>query len=304
MGYAACSSDKLDVLKLLISHGADVNECSSSDKTSLLHTGVIEGFSLEVMKTLILHGADVNAVEEGYGLETYNRTREVNSRLGYVSAEYLRLSGRSPIHYAVYYCHRLPMLDLLISHGADINAMTEEKVTPLHIASREGLRMLSQRLIENGASVNAVGGTLKRTPLHQACIKGRETTVQLLLDHGANVNSKDKVNLTPLHIASRGGWIRTDQSSVIVKLLIEKGAKVNAIGGILERTPLHEACLKGKTEAVQILLDHGANVDVLDKEKKTPLQVVPHWFFGAINKVLTSQGEGPTTAKKKCQHPL
>lgn len=60
------------------------------------------------------------------------------------------------------------------------------------------------------------------TALHFAAIKDRKAIAKLLLEKGANVNAKNKNRVTPLHFAAYEGH------EDIVQLLIEKGADVNA----------------------------------------------------------------------------
>merc|ERR1712029_50259 len=217
------------------------------------------------------------------------------------------MGERTPLHQACLKCH-YTSVELLLDHGANVNVKDKVNATPLHIALREGVMgsKIAKLLIEKGAKVNVIGGIMERTPLHQACTNGNEATIQLLLDHGANVNVEDNENITPLHVALRERVIGSDRNcSRIAKLLIEKGANVNAVGGVLERTPLHEACLTGKKTAVQLLLGHGGNVYVQDKENKTPLQLVPKHLPNSsdIRQILECQKDGPPPAKKSCQDP-
>ena len=57
----------------------------------------------------------------------------------------------------------------------------------------------------------------------------------------------------------------------IVKILIEKGANVNALDSY-ESTPLHYAARYNNSgEAVKILIERGANVNALNIDELTPL---------------------------------
>ncbi|KAI7981494.1 Fibronectin type 3 and ankyrin repeat domains protein 1 [Camellia lanceoleosa] len=96
---------------------------------------------------------------------------------------------------------------------------------------------------EEGADVNLKnnGG---RTTLHYAASKGWLKIAEILLSHGAKINLKDKVGCTLLHRAASIG------NSELCELLIEEGAEVDAID-------------KG---VALLLIRHGANVDVEDKE--------------------------------------
>jgi ankyrin repeat protein len=78
--------------------------------------------------------------------------------------------------------------------------------------------------------------------------------------------------LTCLHFATQEGHTE------IAKLLIEKGAGVNAKDKYNENTPLHMAVQEGYTEIAKLLIEKGADVNTLNKDGNTPLHI-------AINKV-------------------
>jgi 26S proteasome non-ATPase regulatory subunit 10 len=73
--------------------------------------------------------------------------------------------------------------------------------TPLHHAASAGHVDILQLLLNHGASVNAVNND-GRTPLHYAASWGHVDILQLLLSHGASVNAVDKEGGTPLHDAA------------------------------------------------------------------------------------------------------
>lgn len=95
--------------------------------------------------------------------------------------------------------------------------------------------------------------------------------VGVLLPLGADVNAKDPyANMTPLMMAAYDGYTE------IAKLLIEKGAQVNAKGGVdMDMTPLIYAASQDQLDMVKLLMDKGANVNVKTKYGWTPL------FFAA-----------------------
>ena len=110
--------------------------------------------------------------------------------------------------------------------------------------------------------------------------------VRFLLPLGADVNAKDPyANMTPLMMAAYDGYTE------IAKLLIEKGAAVNAKGGVdMDMTPLVYAASQDRVDTVKLLIDNGANVNVKTKYGWTPL------FFAAsrgkvdIAKLLIDKG--------------
>lgn len=69
-------------------------------------------------------------------------------------------------------------------------------------------------------------------------------------------------NITLLH------WAAINNRVDIAKYLINKGAKIDAIGGALNSTPLHWAVRDGKLEIVILLLSYNAQPALIDGEGK------------------------------------
>jgi ankyrin repeat protein len=118
----------------------------------------------------------------------------------------------------------------LIAMGADVNAKGKTTgprditYTPLLVATLLGYKDVAELLIAHGANINArfEDGI---TPLFVAVIQGRLNVVELLLDKGADVNAAVKDGQTPLDAAYANGH------KDIASLLIAKGAKINGRGG-------------------------------------------------------------------------
>lgn len=122
-------------------------------------------------------------------------------------------------------------------------------VSPLHKAAKNGNIAEVERLIKNGANVNAMDGGF--TPLHEAARIGKTDMVGLLIAKGADVNARIIRNYTgetALHIAAESG------NKAVVGLLIANGADVNATnrGGY---TPLDYAVARSKTDVANYLKD-------------------------------------------------
>lgn len=79
----------------------------------------------------------------------------------------------------------------------------------------------------------------------------------MLLAHGACAGVEDIDGNTPLHTLMAS---RRVSSSLLIALLLRAGANVN-ITNALGFTPLHIACTQGHTDAVQVLVNVGADVN-------------------------------------------
>jgi ankyrin repeat protein len=185
------------------------------------------------------------------------------------------LFGWTPLIYAVASDHK-QVVELLLSHGADVNGKGLDGTTPLEEVADVGHKNMAEFLLSRGADVNGKNG-LHWTPLYVAAQAGNIEVAQVLLSHKADVNAKDDSDgTTPLHRAAEAG--RKD----IVELLLAHGAEVNAkmkfanIDPPLNgegMTPLHIAVLNNHRDIVELLLAHKADVNAKTYYGDTPLKL-------------------------------
>ncbi len=90
--------------------------------------------------------------------------------------------------------------------------------------------------------------------IHDAALKGDVAAITAALDAGASVDEGDKRG-TPLYLAVRGGHLAA------AKLLIERGADVNAAPTPPLGPPLMPAVAKRNIDLINLLLDAGANAN-------------------------------------------
>jgi hypothetical protein len=114
---------------------------------------------------------------------------------------------------------------LLIEAGADVKTTNltpyeKDRRTILHHAANVGPADLVELLIAHGADVNARTES-GATPLHDAARAGRNAAVKVLLAHGARIDAFDTQfgDMTPLTMAVQAGWADT------AELLLARGAK-------------------------------------------------------------------------------
>lgn len=112
-----------------------------------------------------------------------------------------------------------------------------------------------------------VNAIVDESPLfYWLSIKSSEEIIkQLIRSEDAKVNAANLDGTTALHWVCKKGHVGA------VKLLIERGANVNVMTSHFGLTPLHWACEKGHIEVVKLLIENGANVNASDIDKLTPL---------------------------------
>ncbi len=130
---------------------------------------------------------------------------------------------RMKIHLLIW----LATVELLLEHGAEIDARNKNKDTSLHAAENGTVADL---LLEHGAEIDSRNKS-KDTPLHVAIRKAHTFVVSTVY-----CNTKNKHgNIIPLQLA-----ISDRDATRAVSLLLRRGAEINAIDNDGD-TPLHLA---------------------------------------------------------------
>jgi ankyrin repeat protein len=114
--------------------------------------------------------------------------------------------------------------EILAEAPTEINALSRDGWTPLHLAAFFGHERATRALLARGASVGAVSGTLEANqPLHAALAGGAQLgVVQALIASGADVGALGGAKYTPLHAAASRGNVEA------VALLMARGADPHA----------------------------------------------------------------------------
>lgn len=158
----------------------------------------------------------------------------------------------------------MPAVQLFVENGVNINQKDER---PLSKASESGNLEIVQYLLQTGKNSQE---TLNDALWALCDARPKPDTLkiaQLLLDSGAQVNSQAGFyNTTPLHGAAQNG------SLGLVKLLVSKGAKVNAVDKEFSM-PLAKAVQADNLEIAKFLLEHGADktINHADTEFQTAI---------------------------------
>jgi ankyrin repeat protein len=96
-------------------------------------------------------------------------------------------------------------IKLYIENGADVYGRDKHGLIPLHYAVDKGQKNIAELLLSHGADINAKSDFYGATALHLATGGGSCDVVKLLLTKGADVNAKMKGGADT---TTHRGWLR------------------------------------------------------------------------------------------------
>jgi uncharacterized protein len=245
--YAA-REDCIECVKTLVDAGADVNQRTFYGWTPLLVATQNRHYKLAAY--LLEHGADPNTANKGGWTPLYLATDNRNIE-----------GGDYPVRAPD--MDHLDFIKLLLAKGANVNARicgaesTPEDCKGDSTETRTNFTM--QWLFEDGA-----------TPFLRAAQSGDVELMKLLLAHGADPKIFTAHDVTPLAVAAGIGWVEgvtfewsPKENLEAVKMCLELGINPNAVDDE-GRTALHGAAHKGRLDVIQLLVDHGADLNAHD----------------------------------------
>ncbi|XP_067565177.1 fibronectin type 3 and ankyrin repeat domains protein 1 [Pseudorca crassidens] len=158
---------------------------------------------------------------------------------------------------------------LRILQGGNVKVDVPNKFgfTALMVAAQRGYTRLVKILVSNGTDVNLQNGSGKDS-LMLACYAGHLDVVKYLRRHGASWDARDLGGCTALHWAADGGHCN------VIEWMIKDGCEVDPTDAGSGWTPLMRvSAVSGNQEVASLLIDAGADVNMKDKDGKTPLMV-------------------------------
>jgi len=169
----------------------------------------------------------------------------------------------------------------LLAAGADPNAPLTSGETPLMEAAGRGNIEVVRALLGGKANPNAKDVKGGQTALMWAAQQRQTAVVEELIKVGANVSADSKSGFTPLMFAAQQGDVDT------ARVLIGAGAKTNETQPKTNMTPLIIASAMVHVKMVELLLENGANPNVVEWMGYSPLGWVvrdSHYGMDLANK--------------------
>ncbi|WP_394138951.1 ankyrin repeat domain-containing protein [Cytobacillus oceanisediminis] len=176
----------------------------------------------------------------------------------------------------------------LIEKGVDLNKKDSDGRTATMIATYNNDVETAKVLIKAGADVNNQDN-MKNNPFLYAGAEGYVEILKLTIEAGADPAIMNRYGGTALIPASEHGHI-----DAIKELLTKTDIDVNHINdlgwtALLEAIILNDGNVK-QQQTVQMLIDHGADVNIPDRNNVTPLQHAREKGLKEIEQILLTAG--------------
>ncbi|PWW43357.1 MULTISPECIES: ankyrin repeat domain-containing protein [Paenibacillus] len=175
-----------------------------------------------------------------------------------------------------------------IQEGANINAQDQSGRTAVMIATYNNDLASATMLIEAGADVN-VQDDMKNNPFLYAGAEGYLDILKLTIEAGADPAITNRYGGTALIPASEHGYV-----DVVRELLTQTSVNVDHINqlgwtALLEAIVLNDGN-KIQQQTIQLLIDHGADVNLSDRDGVSPLIHAKNKGFKEIEAMLVRAG--------------
>lgn len=336
----AARTGKVDAVRVLLDHGAQVNGTNPRGQTPLMWA--VSEKNAAAAKLLIERGANVNAktnplppprkLDLIFSAPTpaggmaailfaarQNDLASVKTLLeGGADVNLTSADGSTALLVAIINEHN-ELAEYLLEHGADPNLADDKGREGLYVAidmrdlewstrpappekdKVDGLQMI-QALLKHGANPNARlvkkiplrgqpsfdgrwANQIGATPFWRAAQSDDVAVMRLLLENKADASIASADHTTPLMVAAGVGWSDGQSHGSMadapeaIQICLEHGADVNAVndGGY---TALHGASFRGAVNVVELLVAKGARMDIKNKEGRMPINMAEGMHIG------------------------
>lgn len=290
----------------------------ADDLLKIIHSGnykellsKMKPFSLHQRKTIVNYVSGLNApLPVACKLKHDNMVRFLMAECG---AEINHKNNGTLLWNAVDAQDRA-LVEALIENGADINSVSDSGVPVLHLALQHGVNQYYEAgsstqpskssnfyelvyfLIEKGADVN-IRDMDQRTCLDYLTSNtpANRDMLQFVIEHGFDVRARcsDEMTYLMVSVLRQNVWL--------CQYLISKGIELNATD-IKGRTALHYTCMreilsKNQNIFMKILTEAGIDVNVVDKENLSAIQLAASNHCPVIVEYLASIDSVPISTK-------
>ena len=210
----------MEVVKVLIERGADVNQVQTDKDTGALHVATLEGHK-EIVEYLLSQGASVD-LPGWYGM--------------------------TPFMLGAAFGGNIEICKILLRHGAQVDNNVLE-VGTFDLTCLRGQTDVVRWMLDNGMDTAVTIDYMIRSKKRD----GHPAIAEMLMDSGLGPNEPGRDREAPIFAC-----IEHDRFDIL-EVLVKRGADLNIVdkeGNV----PLTAAATAGKVDMVAFLLGHGADL--------------------------------------------
>ncbi|KAJ8674387.1 hypothetical protein QAD02_005649 [Eretmocerus hayati] len=312
--HMAVEAGKMDVVKLLIDRGADINALDIEGRSILYYA--VKRNSIEMLSFFLKAGVSIDSdlalpaatsfkeVSNEWRLDIYKdlasliRKADCSTSYEIEGPEDISLleemysnddtddSGDvdTEVNAA---CVRVRPAKLtrnssmVLANSAELQLVNgQPNIKPIILAVGErGEIQIVEMLLEAGADINTPGHTRETTVLHEAVKWGRRNIIELLLKRGANINALDENGKSLTSTAAYielNPYIESGEYNRILELLLSSGASISN-----HKDNLRGAVLRGNVDTLRLLFRYGLKLKELNEWGSSEM---PPLHLAACNK--------------------
>ena len=173
--------------------------------------------------------------------------------------------------------------ELIQAHPEWLAEQNGAGLTPLNAAAYHGDLATFKIILGMGGDLN-IGDNEGSLPLHNASAGGQLEIVRFLLeDQKVDANIRDDFDVTALHFAAGRGYVE------ICQLLLDHDADLTLVTR-QGRPPLQDAMFSGNPEIVQMFIEKGADVTTPNEFGVTPFMLAAGWMDVPTMQMLIDRG--------------
>ncbi|GAB5588204.1 hypothetical protein Unana1_03104 [Umbelopsis nana] len=256
-----------ELIPALVRNGADINEQSQNGSTVLLEAA--ERGDTDLVSALLEQGANTEIANNDALTPLFVASN--NGCLGVISLLLSHGTNKDTTDQHLWTAlHRasergdLNVASALLKGGFDTEVKNAEGDTALHIAAQFNHLSIVIALCQLNADINATDHH-GLTVLHRAVHFGRKEIVSYLMDAGAKLGNSDNGIDTLLYVAAQAGQAEIAEVAL--------GSRFYTVQAAMDtrKFSLFRAAECGHTEVVNVLLQHGVDIESTDAKGWTAL---------------------------------
>ncbi|XP_055957569.1 uncharacterized protein LOC130013096 isoform X2 [Patella vulgata] len=259
-------------LKLILTKGGNIDDRDSVNN-NMLHRACLYGI-LEAVEFILEQGVDIHSRGE-YNISPILCCSESKiepvAKLKLILTKGGNIDDRTSVNKNM--LHRacshgtLEAVEFILQQGVDIHSRGQYNMSPILCCSESQIEPVAKikLILTKGGNIDD-RDSVNDNMLHRACLFGILEAVEFILEQGINIHSRGHNNMSPILCCSSSKI----EPVAKLKLILTKGGNIDDRNSVNDNI-LHRACLYGKLEAVEFILEQDINIHCRGEYNMSPI---------------------------------